>query len=108
MRQLATWDTVGASGYKSTDKANAVGLESFAGEEHLEYEIKIMEDGNLLIDQIALENFRNTDLNEIFGQSSIQKIIQSRTIVKSDLELQTKFPNLYPKAMFEEYFKEGR
>ena len=106
VRSLTTWDTVGASGYKGTDKANAIGLESFAGDDYLEYEINILEDGKLCIDQIALESYSNTDLNEIFGVPSLSRIMQSRTIIKPDQSLMTQYPTLYPKALFNDFFKE--
>lgn len=106
VRQLTTWDTVGASGYATTDKANALGLESFSGDTFHDFEINVMEDGNLMIDQVALETFSNTDLNEIFGVSKISQIIQSRTFVKADSSLQQRFPNLYNKTVFNEFFKE--
>jgi len=82
VRQLTTFDTVGASGYANTDKANAIALESFAGDEYNEYEFSILEDGNLMIDQVALERYENTDLNEIFGTSIVSKIIQSKIHLK--------------------------
>jgi hypothetical protein len=107
MRQLTTWDTVGASGYATTDKAHAIGLESFASDNYNEYEISIMENGNLMIDQIALESFEDTDLNEIFGVSKVSKIIQSKTFVKPELSMMEKWPNLYKSAIFNEHFKEG-
>lgn len=106
VRQLTTFDTVGASGYANTDKANALALESFSGGEYNEYEISIMEDGNLMIDQIALERFENTDLNEIFGTSVVSKIIQSKTFINPEPSLIQQFPNLYPKTVFNEFFKE--
>lgn len=106
VRQLTTFDTVGASGYATTDKAHAIGLESFSGDNFHDYEIHVMEDGNLVIDQIALESFSNTDLNEIFGVSKVSQIIQSRTYVKPDKSLHERFPNLYTSGIFNEYFKE--
>lgn len=105
VKQLTTWDTVGPSGYATTDKANAIGLESFSGENFHEYEIHVMEDGNLIIDQIALESFQDTDLNEIFGQSTVAQIIQSRTFVQVDREVSERFPNLYQKTIFNDFFK---
>jgi len=105
VRSLTTFDVVGASGFSSTDKAHSLGLESFAGEQYDDYEIKKIENGNLLIDQIALETYSNTDLNEIFGVSSISKIVQSRTLVESDKSLQEKFPTLYAKSVFHELIK---
>lgn len=107
VRSLTTWDTVGPSGYATTDKANAIGLESFAGDTFHDVEINVLENGNLVIDQIALESYTNTELNEIFGTSVVQKIIQSRTLVESDPELSARFPNLYRRGIFHDYFKEG-
>lgn len=106
VRSLTTWDTVGPSGYATTDKANAIGLESFASENFHDFEIHVMEDGNLLIDQIALETFSNTDLNEIFGTSDVARIVQSKTFVKVDPSLAERFPNLYSKGIFNDFFKE--
>lgn len=106
VRSLTTFDTVGASGYATTDKANALGLESFSGDTFHEFEINILKDGNLLIDQIALESYTDTDLNEIFGVSNVSQIIQSRTLVESDKSLQEKFPSLYAKSIFHQFFKE--
>lgn len=106
VRQLTTWDTVGPSGYATTDKANALGLESFSGDNFHDFEIQVLEDGNLMIDQIALETFSNTDLNEIFGATSVSQIIQSRTFVKTDPSLHQKFPNLYRSSVFNDFFKE--
>ena len=105
-RQLTTFDTVGASGFATTDKAHAIGLESFSGDTHLDYEIHVMEDGNLMIDQIALETFSDTDLNEIFGVAKVSQIIQSRTFVETDKSLHERFPSLYRKSLFHDYFKE--
>jgi hypothetical protein len=107
VRQLCTWDTVGASGYAGTDKAHAIGLESFSGDQYDQHEIQIMTDGNLMIDQIALETFMDTELNEILGVSSVSQIIQSRTFVKVDKSLQERFPGMYAQSVFNEYFKEG-
>lgn len=107
VRQLCTWDTVGASGYMSTDKAHALGLESFSGDHYDQHEIQIMSDGNLMIDQIALETFIDTELNEILGVSNISQIIQSRTFVKTDRSLQERFPRLYNDSIFNDYFREG-
>lgn len=106
VRQLCTWDTVGASGYATTDKAHAIGLESFAGEDYHEYEIQIMQDGNLMIDQIALETYSDTELNEILGVSSVSQIIQSRTFVKADPDLMARFPSIYQRSIFNDYFKD--
>lgn len=106
VRSLVTFDTVGASGFYGTDKAHAIGLESFAGSNFLDYEINVMQDGNLMIDQVALETYNNTDLNEIFGTSDIQRIVQSRTFVKVDPSLAERFPTLYQKGIFHDYFKE--
>ena len=108
VRQLCTWDTVGPSGYATTDKANSLGLESFAGDQFNEYEIHVMADGNLMIDQIALESYSDTDLNEIFGSSKVSQIIQSRTYVQTDPSLHQKFPNLYRSSIFNDFFKEGK
>jgi len=107
VRQLTTFDTVGASGYANTDKANAIALESFSGDNYNEYEISILENGNLMIDQIALETFENTDLNEIFGVSKVSQIIQSKTFIKPEPTLMEKWPNLYQSAIFNDHFKEG-
>ena len=106
IRSLTTFDTVGASGFANTDKAHAIGLESFAGDQFLDYEITVMQDGNLMIDQIALESFVNTDLNEIFGTNDVSKIIQSRTFVQVDQSLAERYPNLYRDSVFHEFFKE--
>lgn len=106
VRQLVTWDTVGASGYATTDKANAIGLEDFSGNNYNEYEINVMDNGNLVIDQIALETFTDTDLNEIFGTREISKIVQSRTLVKADRDMLERFPNMYKNALFNDFFKE--
>lgn len=106
VRQLTTWDHVGASGYYGTDKAHAIGLESFSGEEHLEYEMNLMADGNFLLDQIALETYTDTDLNEIFGMTKIQRVVQTRTLIEGDRDLTSRFPNLYPTALFNEHFRE--
>jgi hypothetical protein len=105
VRSLTTFDAVGASGFATTDKAHAIGLESFAGDNYDDYEIHVMQDGNLLIDQLALETFTNTEINEIFGVSSISKIIQSRTFVETDKELMEKYPNLYTNSVFHDYIK---
>jgi hypothetical protein len=107
VRSLTTWDTVGPSGYATTDKAHAIGLESFAGDQFHDYEMAVMADGNLMIDQIALESFTNTDLNEIFGTSVVSKIVQSRTIVEQDPSLSQRFPGLYARGVFHNFFKEG-
>ena len=106
VRSLTTWDTVNASGYAGTDKAHAIGLESFGGDDYLDYEINVMQDGNIVIDQIALESYSDTELNEIFGSTKVSKLVQSRTFVKADPELHEKFPNLYKNGIFNEYFKE--
>lgn len=106
VRSLTTWDTVGPSGYATTDKANALGLESFGGDQFHDYEINVMENGNLLIDQIALESFTNTHLNEIFGTADVARIVHSRTLVKVDPSLSQRFPNLYPTSVFNEFFKD--
>lgn len=106
VRSLTTFDTVGPSGYANTDKAHALGLESFAGESFLDYDIQVMDNGNLLIEQVALETFSNTDLNEIFGVSNISKVIQSYTLVKPDRSLAERFPTLYRDGIFNEFFKE--
>ena len=106
VRQLVTWDIVGASGYATTDKAHAIGLESFSGDEYLDYEIVVQENGNLKIDQIALETFSDTDLNEIFGTSKISKISQTITLVETDKSLSERFPSLYRKGIFNEHFRE--
>ena len=106
VRSLTTFDCVGASGYKNTDKANALGLESFAGDRFLDYDITVLDEGHLRIDQIALESFTDTDLNEIFGTSSVAKIVQSTTFVQADPSLQERFPTLYGRNLFHDYFKE--
>lgn len=108
VRQLTTWDTVGPSGYATTDKAHSIGLESFAGDNFHDVEIHVMSDGNLLIDQIALESFSDTDLNEIFGTKKVSQIIQSRTYVQADPSVHERFPSLYRSSVFNDYFKEGR
>lgn len=107
VRQLCTFDTVGASGYATTDKAHAIGLESFADDNYDQHEIQIMADGNLCIDQIALETFMDTELNEILGVSSVSQLVQSRTFVKVDKSLQERFPGLYNRSVFHDFFKEG-
>ena len=108
VRQLTTWDTVGPSGYATTDKAHSIGLESFSGDNFHDVEIHVMSDGNLLIDQIALESFSDTDLNEIFGTKKVSQIIQSRTYVQADPSVHERFPSLYRSSVFNDYFKEGR
>lgn len=107
VRQLVTWDTVGASGYATTDKAHALGLESFSGDQYNEYEIMVMDNGNLLIDQIALESFTDTDLNEIFGSRQISKIIQTRTMIETDISMDQRFPSVYRESIFQDFFREG-
>lgn len=107
VRKLITFDTVRASGYATTDKAHAIGLESFAGDNYQEHEIHVMDNGTIVIDQIALESFSNTDLNEIFGVANISQIIQTRTFVKADASLLDRFPNTYINSIFNEYFREG-
>jgi hypothetical protein len=106
VRSLVTFDTVGASGFFGSDKAHALGLESFAGDQFLDCEMTVMENGNLKIDQIALESISNSELNEIFGTSDIHRIIQSTTIVTPDPSLSQRFPNLYRKSIFNDFFKE--
>lgn len=106
VRQLCTWDVVGASGYKTTDKAHALGLESFSGDTYEEYEIQVIDNGMLMIDQIALESYSDTELNEIFGVRKVSQLVQSRTFVKPDRELMARFPNLYPKAVYNDHIKE--
>ena len=101
-RKLCTWDSVGPSGYATTDKAHGLGLESFQ-----DFEINVMENGNLLIDQIALESFSDTEFNELFGSTQVMRCIQSRTIVESDRSLLDRFPTIYPKSMLDDYFKES-
>lgn len=107
VRQLTTWDTVGASGYATTDKAHGIGLESFGGDDYHEYEMHVMENGSILIDQIALETFTDSDLNEIFGTTKVSKVVQSRTLIKPDQALHERFPQLYQSGIFNEYFKES-
>lgn len=105
VRALTTFDAVGASGYATTDKAHAIGLESFSSDNYDDYEIHVMKDGNLLINQIALETFTNTELNELFGVSSISKIIQSKTFVETDKSLMEKYPSLYIDSVFHDIVK---
>jgi hypothetical protein len=106
VRSLTTFDTVGASGFYGTDKAHAIGLESFSGDQFLDYEIQVMENGNLLIDQIALESYTDSEMNEIFGVPKISKIIQSRTLIETDRSSMERFPNLYKNTLFNDFFKE--
>ena len=108
VRQLTTWDCVNSSGYATTDKNHALGLESFSGDDYSEYEINVLENGNLVIDQIALESFVDTDLNEILGIQHLGQVVQSRTFVESDRDLQSRFPGLYNTSVFQDFFKEGR
>jgi hypothetical protein len=106
VRALTTFDTVGPSGYATTDKANAIGLESFSSDNFSDFEVHVMSNGNLVIDQVALETLSNSDLNEIFGSRDVSRIIQSRTVVKPDAELSQRFPNLYRNALVHDLFKE--
>lgn len=106
VRQLVTWDIVGASGFATTDKAHAIGLESFSDDNYLEYEIVLQENGVLKIDQLALETFENSDLNEIFGTSKVSKIIQSTTFVESDPAAHDAYPGLWRRGIFNDYFRE--
>jgi hypothetical protein len=106
VRSLTTFDTVGPSGYATTDKANAIGLESFASDNHLECSVNITENGNLVIDQVALESFHNSDLNELFGTCDVARIIQSTTIVKPDPSMMDRFPGLYTRGILNDFFKE--
>lgn len=106
VKSLTTFDAVGASGFKNSDKGHALALESFSGDTYHDYEINVMKDGTLVIDQIALESFHNTNLNEIFGTNDISKISQSRTFVKADKSLMERFPNLYKHVLFQDYFKD--
>lgn len=107
VKSLTTFDAVGSSGFKNSDKGHALGLESFSGDNYLNYEISVMKNGTLVIDQIALETFSNTNLNEIFGTSDLKKISQSRTFVKADRSLMERFPNLYKHTLFHDYFKDS-
>jgi hypothetical protein len=105
VRSLCTFDTVGSSGYKSTDKAHSIGLESFSGDTHHDYEINVMSDGNLMIDQIALESFSDNEMTEIFG-SQLARVTQSRTFVETNKDLMARFPNLYQTGLFNELIKD--
>jgi hypothetical protein len=106
VRSLTTFDTVGPSGYATTDKANALGLESFAGDNYHDYSIDVMKNGNIQINEIALETFVNNELNEIFGTNDVSRLVQSKTIVKADPSMLEKFPTLYAKGIFHDFFKE--
>jgi hypothetical protein len=106
VRSLVTFDCVTSSGFFGTDKSHALALEHLAGGEYLDHEIQVMEDGNILISQIALESIMNEEMNDILQSSNIQRVIQSQTMITPDQSLHERFPNLYRKSVFHEFFKE--
>jgi hypothetical protein len=107
MRQLTTWDCVGASGYFGTDKAHSIGLESYGDQDsYLEYDLDIMSDGVIRIDQVALESLTDTDSNEIFGVRSIKKLTRQITLIKGDMSVMSERPDLYASSIFNDYFRE--
>lgn len=100
VRSLVTFDAVNTSGYVNTDKAHGLGLEN------LEYDIEILKDGTLMIDQIALESLSDTVMADIFGTSDVFKVITTRTFVRPDAELMQRSPERHMRSLFHDFFKE--
>ncbi len=73
MKKLVTFDAVAAGGYSEAAKSYAPGLESF--------DVSIDSTGRVTLSQVSMENFTDTELNELFGINSIGKVNQVNTIL---------------------------
>ena len=108
VNSLVTVDTVGAGGYPDASKKNALGLESMAVDgldQYHDVTIDVLRDGNLMCEEIALESLSGTELNEIFGVTTIKRLTQRKTLIKTDRRLASQFPSSYPTAVFNEHFR---
>ena len=103
---LVTVDAVGAGGYPDASKRNGIGIESFNGmSDFNNLTIDVMRDGNLLCDEIALESLSGTELNEIFGVSTITRLTQKRTLIKTDHRLAAQFPTSYGRTVYNDHLR---
>lgn len=102
VNKMVTIDAVGAGGYPDASKKNALGLEDYN-----EYSVEVMRNGQIICDEIAIESLEETELNDIFGMSSITRLVQTRTLIDADPVMSQSFPSQYGRTVFHDYFKVG-
>jgi hypothetical protein len=104
---FTTFDAVLASGYATTDKFHAIGLESMGNgvDDFHEYEIDITSDGKLLIDAVALESLADSELAEILGTNTVGRVVRTRTLIDPDSGLLARHGDRYARSLFHDHFK---
>ena len=83
--RLITIDSVGAPGFIQASKAFApISTESFhtpdGGKDMFTMSLPTGEDGKIVIDQLSMESFTDTEINEILGTNHVQTLSRQRTI----------------------------
>lgn len=82
MRKLVTFDAVGAGGYDEASKAYSPALESF--------DVTITPTGRVMLTQVSLESYTDTELSEIFGTDDITKQKRIVTVLSPDASIEFK------------------
>lgn len=104
MRKLVTFDAVGAGGYFQASKAFSPATENFDM-----FDVSLIDVDTATLSQVALENFTDTELNDIFKSNHIQRHSQVVTVVKNQEAHSGKFSRFTQKimsTMYHDHFKE--
>jgi len=76
MKKLVTFDAVCAGGYAEAAKSYSPALESF--------DVSILPSGQVMLSQVSLESYTDTELNELFGITEAVKISQVQTLLSKE------------------------
>ena len=105
--KLITFDAVGAGGFFQASKIFSSSLESLSDVsdyEHFDVVVTPME--TAVFTETALENYTNTEINDIFGAKTIQKVKHIVTLARTkDADPFSKISSLKKRSLFHEKFK---
>ncbi len=101
MRHLITFDAVGCGGYAEASKAYSAGMESFN-----QFDITVTPVGTAIFSQVSLEYFNDTELNELFGATTITRHRQVISHVKPVEGRFNKITSRQVKSLFHDHFQE--
>jgi hypothetical protein len=81
MRKLVTFDSVAAGGYAEAAKSYSPALE------HFDVTVE-PSNGQVVLSQVALESYTDTEINEIFGAKQALKITRVTTLLGSQASIE--------------------
>lgn len=83
VRKLVTFDAVGAGGYEQAAKFYSASVECMGGEDFNAYDLAITDEMNpkAVFTQYSVENFTDTELNDLFSTNSVAKVKKIQTVM---------------------------